>query len=84
MRGKESPAFEVVRDKLEALRARCATEEETNAVKLQNKEAGCHRPLYNGEKGKCVISIIPNTEENKNVSTFNIANECVPNNISLS
>ena len=38
------------------------------------KESGCTDSLY-GEKGKCVLNIVP---KNKKTKTFNIDSKCKP------
>lgn len=76
MLGKSSPSFETIRDKYEVLRAKCLTDEQKEELSKSNKELGCIRPLHKGERGKCVITIVP---QNSEVENFNIDKKCMPN-----
>jgi hypothetical protein len=60
MLGKSSPTFKEVRCKYEMFRAKCLTKEEKNS--MQHTE-GCVRPYHNGERGKCLIKIVPSKQE---------------------
>lgn len=59
MLGKSSPKFEEIRDKYEILRAKCLSEKEKEKLQSENKELGCLRPKHNGQRGKCVLTIVP-------------------------
>lgn len=61
MLGKSSNlTYEMVRDRYEHFRARCVRD----VKKVQNNkdEKGCVEPLY-GQKTKCVLKIVPQTEK---------------------
>ena len=76
MLGKTSPPFKEVRNRFESMRASCLSEKEKIELKEQSKELGCIRPLHNGERGKCVISIVPVKED---VASFTIHQKCLAN-----
>lgn len=76
MLGKTSPPFEEVRDRFESMRASCLSEKEKIKLEKESKELGCIRPLHKGERGKCVISIVPVKE---NVESFSIDQKCLAN-----
>ena len=76
MLGKTSPPFEEVRDRFESMRASCLSEKEKMDLEKESKELGCIRPLHKGERGKCVISIVPVKE---NVESFTIDQKCLAN-----
>jgi hypothetical protein len=67
MLGKKSNlSYNDVRDRYELFRARCINdnigEKKTKKSKKHNKpkkEKGCVKPLYKGQKSKCVINIVP-------------------------
>tara|TARA_B100001778_G_C18471529_1_gene576008 strand:- start:256 stop:831 length:576 start_codon:yes stop_codon:yes gene_type:complete len=75
MLGKDSPSFEEIRDKFEMLRAKCLSDEDKIKLKNENKELGCIRPKHNGERGKCVMSIVP---ANSNIESLIIDDRCNP------
>lgn len=58
-----------VRERYEHFRSRCTTK----AAK-QTIETGCTEPLYDGEKAKCVIHIVPQTTK---CDTIQIDKRCV-------
>ena len=47
-------------------RARCLTEDQKNKLKISKRELGCIRPVHNGERGQCVIHVVPNENDSKN------------------
>jgi hypothetical protein len=51
--------FEQVRDRYEHLRARCAKPETPPA----SLHIGCTEPVYAGERAKCVVTIVPETDD---------------------
>lgn len=66
--------FEQVRERYEHFRARCATgNRKMKTVRRKKKEKGCTEPLY-GEKSKCVLKIVPQTEK---CETMQIDSKCV-------
>lgn len=91
MLGKTSGlTFEEVRERYEHFRARCATSmtEKSMTEKSSNqrkctlkqkkaKESGCTEPLY-GEKSKCILQIVPQTEK---CETLQIDNKCIKKNM---
>jgi hypothetical protein len=81
MLGKTSPSFKEVRDTYDFFRAKCLTEEEKKKLSDKNMELGCIRPLYNGKRGKCVISIEPNVDRNSSQThNIRINEQCLPKN----
>jgi hypothetical protein len=59
MLGKKSGlSYEVIRERYEHFRSRCIKP----LVEIKKKEIGCTEPLY-GEKSKCVLRIVPQTEK---------------------
>lgn len=75
MLGKKSLEFETIRDMYESMRASCLTDEEKTKLELESKELGCIRPLHKGKRGKCVISIVPVSE---NAKTLSVHHKCLP------
>ena len=70
---KQTPmSFETLRSQYETMRSRCLTAEEETAAR-EKGEAGCTQPLHAAQKGKCVISIIPRSEEREGLI---ISEEC--------
>ncbi len=75
--------FEQVRERYEHFRARCVKDHAKSGrknpvvfaktVRRRRKEKGCTEPLY-GEKSKCVLKIVPQTEK---CETLQIDNKCV-------
>lgn len=63
---KESPSYEEVRKQYEMFRARCLTEDQKNKLKISKSEFGCIRPVHNGERGQCVIHVVPNKNDSQN------------------
>jgi hypothetical protein len=59
--------FEAVRERYEHFRARCTTT--TISV-----EKGCTEPVYVGEKAKCILKIVPQTQK---CATFQMNNRCL-------
>ena len=88
---KSGLTFEEVRERYEHFRARCAKSlqkiqkckmkkmNKTNKTNKTNKkkESGCTEPLY-GEKSKCVLQIVPQTEK---CDTFQIDDKCIKKNM---
>lgn len=70
--------FEQVRERYEHFRARCATKKQPVIIK-KKKENGCTEPLY-GEKSKCVLKIVPQTEK---CETMQIDNKCVKKRLTM-
>jgi hypothetical protein len=67
---KSGLTYDMVRERYEHFRARCAISHTENQAKSENQatknrdksktnEIGCTEPLY-GEKSKCVLKIVPN------------------------
>lgn len=65
MLGKESPKYEDVRTQYEMFQAKCLSKDQKNQMLSSKKELGCIRPMHNGQRGKCVISIVPNDNDGK-------------------
>ena len=68
MLGKKSNlSYNDVRDRYELFRARCINDKlgskknkkSKKKLKKKPKEKGCVKPLYEGQKSKCVINIVP-------------------------
>ena len=59
--------YEAVRERYEHFRARCTT-------KTVSVEKGCTEPVYKGEKAKCVLKIVPQSEK---CETFQINEKCL-------
>lgn len=73
MLGKNiSISYEEVRDRYENFRARCSKNQVKEKTFRLKKEKGCTQPLY-GEKSKCVIKIVPQTDISE---TFVIDQKC--------
>jgi hypothetical protein len=89
MLGKKSGlTFEIVRERYEHFRARCAKSYKNLKLKLNKtakknvstiKEKGCTVPLY-GEKSKCVLKIVPHDTK---CETLQIDDKCVKKQITL-
>ncbi len=74
MLGKQSGlTYDVVRERYEHFRSRC-----TKPVEVKPVENGCVEPLYEGEKAKCILKIVPQDEQ---CDTFQIDNKCVKKNL---
>jgi len=82
MLGKKSGlSYDIVRERYEHFRARCALpiadmlKKSTCKTRKSGKktENGCTEPLY-GEKSKCVLKIIP---DNEKCDTFQIDTRCI-------
>ena len=71
MLGKQSNlTYEMVRDRYEHFRARCVRD--VKMLKpVKKDEKGCVEPLY-GQKTKCVLRIVPQTEK---CDTFQVGGE---------
>ena len=75
---KSGLTYEEVRERYEHFRSRCVIPKNTirkckTAKNRRHDEKGCTEPLY-GEKSKCVLHIVPQTEK---CSTFQIDEKCV-------
>ena len=73
---KSNLSFCDVKERYEHFRARCLTPKifKYKKVKtLKNREKGCTEPLY-GEKAKCIIKIVPQTDTGE---TFQMDEKCV-------
>uniref|UniRef100_A0A6C0HZ93 thiol oxidase n=1 Tax=viral metagenome TaxID=1070528 RepID=A0A6C0HZ93_9ZZZZ len=89
MLGKTSGlTFEEVRERYEHFRSRCTKSyknikkcsnksKKNNTKKMKKIESGCTEPLY-GEKSKCVLQIVPQTEK---CQTLQIDNKCIKKNM---
>jgi hypothetical protein len=77
MLGKKSGlSYDDIRERYEDFRARCTIslkELKPKRTTYKKKENGCTEPLY-GEKSKCILKIIPNTDKE---DTFQIDEKCV-------
>ena len=65
--------YDVIRERYEHFRSRCVKE-------IVVKEKGCVEPLYEGEKAKCIIKIVPQADK---CDTFQIDDKCVKKNVSI-
>ena len=75
MLNKESGlTYDMVRERYEHFRSRCAKPIEVKPI----EEKGCVEPLYEGEKAKCVLKIVPQTDK---CETFQIDNKCIKKNV---
>ena len=75
MLGKQSGlSYDMVRERYEHFRSRCTKPIEVKPV----VEKGCVEPLYEGEKAKCVLKIVPQAEQ---CETFQIDNKCIKKNL---
>ncbi len=73
MLGKKSGlSYETVRERYEHFRARCTTKKKKVVVE-KKKEKGCTEPLF-GEKSKCVLKIVPQTQK---CETLQIDQKCI-------
>lgn len=82
---KSGLTYEVIRERYEHFRARCnKTVRNVNRKTVgkkcktlrgfkHKKEKGCTEPLYKGEKSKCVLSIVP---ESENCPSLEIDKKC--------
>jgi hypothetical protein len=71
-----------VRERYEHFRARCAKslkliKRKCTLKQKKAKESGCTEPLY-GEKSKCILQIVPQTEK---CETLQIDNKCIKKNM---
>jgi hypothetical protein len=75
MLGKKSGlSYDMIRERYEHFRSRCTKPVEVKPV----EEKGCVEPLYEGEKAKCVLKIVPQAEQ---CETFQIDNKCIKKNL---
>lgn len=65
-------SYDEVRDRYENFRARCTKDDIKKKTYTLKKEKGCTQPLY-GEKSKCVIKIVPQSDE---TDTFIMDRKC--------
>jgi hypothetical protein len=70
---KSGLTYDMVRERYEHFRSRC-----TKQIEKPKAEKGCVEPLYEGEKAKCILKIVPQTD---NCDTFQIDNKCIKKNI---
>ena len=77
---KSALSYEIVRERYEHFRARCA-KSMTKRISLakKKKEKGCTEPLY-GEKSKCVLKIVPQSEK---CDTLQIDQKCVKRRLTM-
>lgn len=80
MLNKKSPPYETVRDQYEMFRAKCLSEDQKKELRIDKKELGCIRPIHNGERGKCVIKVIPNISDTNLTNHITVDDRCKPNN----
>ena len=66
---KSNLIYEEVRDRYEHFRSRCIVNTNND-----NIEYGCIEPLYKGTKSKCILSVIPRTEQ---IESFTVNNKCL-------
>lgn len=81
---KSGLTYDDVRERYEHFRSRCAKslrylKKDLKKRKTQKKkgEKGCTEPLY-GEKSKCVLKIVPQTDK---CDTFQVNNKCMKRNL---
>ena len=76
MLGKKSGlSYDDVRERYEHFRARCAHPKVCKLRKTKKRiEDGCTEPMYKGEKSKCVLHIVPQTQK---CETFQIDDKCI-------
>ena len=67
--------YEMARERYEHFRSRCT---QTGNYVPPTAEDGCVVPLYKGEKSKCVLKIVPQSEK---CETFQIDDKCIKQNI---
>ena len=70
LKKKSGLSYQDVRERYEHFRARCALGDKP---KDKSDETGCVEPIY-GEKSKCVLKIIPQTEK---CETFQMDEKCI-------
>jgi len=70
LKKKSGLSYQDVRERYEHFRARCALGDKP---KKNPDETGCVEPIY-GEKSKCVLKIIPQTEK---CETFQMDEKCI-------
>jgi hypothetical protein len=74
MLGKTSGlTYDIVRERYEHFRARCAKSKKNKTVKNKSSEKGCTVSLY-GEKARCILKIVP---EDTKCETLEIDNKCI-------
>ena len=71
LKKKSGLSYQEVRERYEHFRARCALGDKPKEKKPD--ETGCVEPIY-GEKSKCVLKIIPQTEK---CETFQMDEKCI-------
>jgi hypothetical protein len=71
LKKKSGLSYQDVRERYEHFRARCALGDKPKEKKPD--ETGCVEPIY-GEKSKCVLKIIPQTEK---CETFQMDEKCI-------
>jgi len=74
---KSHLSYSEVRERYEHFRSRCTKSlhkiRVRKTIKKRKKEKGCTEPLY-GEKSKCILRIVPQTEK---CETLEIDNKCI-------
>ena len=81
LKKKSNLSFCDVQNRYEHFRARCTTEKPDvwnmkqirEKLKKKKGEKGCTEPLYSGEKSKCIIKIVPQSDAS---STFQMDKKC--------
>lgn len=66
---KSGLTYDMVRERYEHFRSRCTKQIVTKPI-----EKGCVEPLYEGEKAKCILKIVPQDEA---CDTFQIDSKCI-------
>jgi hypothetical protein len=80
---KSGLTFDDVRERYEHFRSRCVNSIKgkcktiKKSTKTKKAESGCTEPLY-GEKSKCVLQIVPQTDK---CETLQIDNKCIKKNM---
>jgi len=66
---KSGLTYDMVRERYEHFRSKC-----TKPIVTKPIEKGCVEPLYEGEKAKCILKIVPQDEA---CDTFQIDSKCI-------
>tara|TARA_B110000008_G_C16950074_1_gene556023 strand:- start:850 stop:1488 length:639 start_codon:yes stop_codon:yes gene_type:complete len=72
---KKSPSYKEVREQYESFRAKCLSDAEKEKLDKSKTELGCIRPLHQGQRGKCVINVVPYGSK---IDGFQIDEKCKP------
>ena len=71
LKKKSGLTYEMARERYEHFRSRCIKPADYVPTPV---EKGCIEPLYKGEKSKCVLKIVPQSEQ---CDTFQVDDKCV-------